>query len=53
MDVLHEEGEKGEMPLYSYTWTHDEANLTKEQVDAIVTWGKKVQADYRQQMNAK
>ncbi len=52
MDELYEEVEKGEMPLNSYTWTHAEANLTLEQVDAIVTWGKKVQADYKQQMAA-
>ncbi len=45
--------EKKEMPLDSYTWTHDEANLTPEQVTAIVTWGKKVQADYKQKMTTK
>jgi mono/diheme cytochrome c family protein len=50
MDELHEEVEKKEMPLDSYTWMHSEANLTQEQIDAIVTWGKKVQADYKQQM---
>lgn len=50
MDELYEEVEKGEMPLDSYTWTHGEANLTQEQIDAIVTWGKKVQADYKMQM---
>ncbi|MHB0754824.1 heme-binding domain-containing protein [Polaribacter sp. M15] len=53
MDELYEEVEKGEMPLDSYTWTHSEANLTQEQINAIVTWGKKVQADYKQQMTAK
>jgi hypothetical protein len=53
MDELYEEVEKGEMPLNSYTWTHSEANLTQEEIDAIVTWGKKVQSDYKQQMNAK
>ena len=53
MDELYEEVEKGEMPLNSYTWTHSEANLTQEQISAIVTWGKKVQADYKRQMNAK
>ena len=50
MDELYEEVEKGEMPLNSYTWTHSEANLTQEQIDGIVVWGKKVQADYKQQM---
>lgn len=53
MDELYEEVEKGEMPLKSYTWTHSEANLTQEQIDAVVTWGKKVQADYKQQMASK
>ena len=53
MDELYEEVEKGEMPLNSYTWTHSEANLTPEQVEAVVAWGKKVQADYKQQMNSK
>ena len=53
MDELYEEVEKGEMPLNSYTWTHSEANLTQSQIEAIVAWGKKVQADYKQQMTAK
>ena len=53
MDELHEEVEKKNMPLDSYTWTHSEANLTQEQIDAVVTWGKKVQADYKQQLNSK
>ena len=52
MDELHEEVAEGEMPLNSYTWTHAEANLTQEQVDAIVAWGKKVQAGYKLQMAA-
>ena len=51
MDELYEEVEEGEMPLASYTWTHSEANLTQEQVDAVVAWGKKAQADYKLQMN--
>ena len=53
MDELHEEVEEGEMPLNSYTWTHSEANLTSAQIAAVVTWGKKVQADYAQQISAK
>ncbi|MFD2530248.1 MULTISPECIES: heme-binding domain-containing protein [Polaribacter] len=53
MDELYEEVEKGEMPLDSYTWTHADANLTQEQINAVVTWGKKVQADYKLQMNSK
>jgi len=53
MDELYEEVEKGEMPLDSYTWTHEDANLTPAQIDAVVAWGKKVQADYKVQMGAK
>jgi hypothetical protein len=52
MDELHEEVEKGEMPLNSYTYTHADANLTPGQIAAVVAWGKKVQADYKQQMLA-
>lgn len=52
MDELYEEVEKGEMPLDSYTWTHSEANLSQDQINAIVAWGKKVQADYKKQMTA-
>jgi hypothetical protein len=50
MDELYEEVEEGEMPLNSYTWLHADANLTTKQIAAVVTWGKKVQADYKQQM---
>ena len=53
MDELHEEVEKGKMPLDSYTWTHADANLTQDQINAVVSWGKKVQADYKLQMIAK
>ena len=53
MDELYEEVEKGEMPLNSYTWTHSEANLTPEQIKAVVTWGKQVQANYKEQLKAK
>ena len=53
MDELHEEVEKKKMPLDSYTWTHSEANLTQSQIKEIVTWGKKVQADYKLQIKNK
>lgn len=53
MDELHEEVAKKKMPLNSYTWTHSDANLTQEQINKIVTWGKKVQADYKKQLNSK
>ncbi|QTD36788.1 heme-binding domain-containing protein [Polaribacter batillariae] len=53
MDELHEEVEKGEMPLKSYTWTHANANLTQAQIDAVVAWGKRVQTEYKSKMQAK
>lgn len=53
MEELHEEVAEKKMPLDSYTWTHADANLTKEQIAAVVAWGQKVQADYQQQLNAK
>ena len=52
MEELHEEVAKKKMPLDSYTWVHTEANLTPEQIEAVVTWGKKMQANYKQQITA-
>lgn len=53
MDELYEEVEHGEMPLNSYTWTHAEANLSEEQIEAVVSWGKSVQQAYKKQLIAK
>lgn len=50
MDGLHEEVEELEMLLNSYTWTNSEANLASKQVAGIVTWGKELQVDYKQQI---
>lgn len=52
MKELQKELEKGDMPLDSYTWIHKEANLTKEQVDAVVSWGKNMQGVYQQQLTS-
>jgi hypothetical protein len=46
MDELIEEVEEKEMPLKSYTYIHGDANLTDEQITAVVTWGKEVRAKY-------
>ena len=51
MEEVWEEVKKEKMPLDSYTWTHSEANLSSEQVEALVNWAKQVQADYKQQLN--
>jgi hypothetical protein len=37
---IEEEVEEGEMPLTSYTFTHSEARLSKEQKEALITWVK-------------
>ena len=51
MDEVWEEVKKKKMPLDSYTWTHGDANLTDEQIEAVVAWAKSVQANYKQQLN--
>lgn len=50
MKEVWEEVEKRKMPLDSYTWTHAEANLTQDQIEAVVVWGKKVQDAYKLQL---
>ncbi|WP_242205100.1 heme-binding domain-containing protein [Aestuariivivens insulae] len=34
------------MPLKSYTWTHDEAKLSNDQIEAVVNWAKLVRTKY-------
>ena len=38
--------EEKEMPLNSYTWTHDEAKLTDVQRKAVIDWAKLVRLKY-------
>lgn len=45
-EELIEEVEEGKMPLNSYTWTHADAKLTPEQVNALITWAKQVRTSY-------
>jgi len=45
-EELIEMVEDKEMPLPSYTWTHTEANLSDQQIEAIVKWAKQVRASY-------
>ncbi|TCK68950.1 heme-binding protein [Winogradskyella wandonensis] len=49
-DELIEEVEEKEMPLPSYTWTHGDADLSPEQIEAVVTWAKQVRTTYALQM---
>lgn len=40
LEELIHEVEEGEMPLNSYTWVHSEANLSEEQIKALIGWTK-------------
>ena len=46
LDELIEMVEEKEMPLDSYTWTHGEAKLSQDQIDAVISWTKKVRLKY-------
>ncbi|BAO76846.1 heme-binding domain-containing protein [Winogradskyella sp. PG-2] len=46
LDELIEMVEVKEMPLPSYTWTHGDANLSQEQIDAVTSWAKTVRLKY-------
>jgi hypothetical protein len=45
-EELIEMVEQKEMPLNSYTWTHDEAKLTDGQRMAVIDWAKFVRLKY-------
>ena len=51
LDELIEEVEEKHMPLNSYTWTHGDANLSDEQISAMVSWAKGVRAQYASQLS--
>jgi hypothetical protein len=34
------------MPLPSYTWTHSDAKLSKEQIEAVEAWVKTARIKY-------
>ena len=46
LEELAEEVEEKEMPLPSYTWTHGDADLSQDQIDAIVSWVKTERIKY-------
>ena len=46
LDEVIELVEKKEMPLNSYTWTHNDAKLTDEQISNIVSWASSVREKY-------
>lgn len=47
LEELYEEVEEGEMPLPSYTWLHNEANLSEEQKEKLITWSKSLRAQLK------
>ena len=53
LEELIEEVEEGEMPLKEYTWTHAEANLTKEQKELLIQWIKEIRAAAKEKKKAK
>ena len=40
LEELVEQVEQGEMPLASYKWTHKGANLSSDQIEALVDWAQ-------------
>ncbi|MEX0315760.1 MAG: heme-binding domain-containing protein [Allomuricauda sp.] len=46
LEELIEEVEEGEMPLNSYTWTHQDARLTEDQKKLLMDWAKKARVNY-------
>ena len=46
LEELIEMVEEREMPLESYTWTHQEAKLSPEQIEEIVSWAKQARIAY-------
>lgn len=46
LEELIEMVEAKEMPLPSYTWTHGDAKLSKEQIDAVISWVETVRLKY-------
>ena len=46
LEELAEEVKEGHMPLPSYTWTHSDAKLSKEQIEAVENWVKMARVQY-------
>ncbi|MBT8325575.1 MAG: heme-binding domain-containing protein [Winogradskyella sp.] len=46
LEELIEEVKTKEMPLPSYTWTHGDADLSQEQITAMVDWAEQVRLKY-------
>lgn len=46
LEELAEEVEEGHMPLPSYTWTHSDAKLSPEQIEAVEKWVQMARLKY-------
>ena len=46
LEEVIEEVKEGEMPLNEYTWTHAEADLSQEQISALLSWAEMARANY-------
>lgn len=46
LEEVVETVKEGEMPLNSYTWTHQGARLTQQQREAITAWAQQTRALY-------
>ncbi|WP_417197186.1 heme-binding domain-containing protein [Bizionia sp.] len=46
LEELIEMVEEKEMPLDSYLWTHQEANLTDAQIESVINWAKNMRVIY-------
>ncbi len=46
MEELIEMVEAKEMPLPSYTWSHGEAKLSEQQIEAVLKWANQVRTMY-------
>lgn len=47
LEELTEEVKEGEMPLKEYTWTHQNARLSEEQIQLLLEWAEKAREPYR------
>jgi len=50
LDELIEKVRGKEMHLPSYTWTHGDADLSPDQIEAVVTWANQVRTKYALQI---
>ncbi|MBW8199310.1 heme-binding domain-containing protein [Flagellimonas abyssi] len=46
LEEVIEEVKEGKMPLNEYTWTHADANLSEDQISALLAWANKARANY-------